>query len=102
MLYLPPGWGHDGVAVGACITASIGFRAPAAALAAETLSELPRRPSTRWTRRAHTAKNALYADGDGRRRSARRAFRRFQSFADAAIGVCWATRRRAGAPSARC
>jgi 50S ribosomal protein L16 3-hydroxylase len=31
MLYLPPGWGHDGVAVGACITASIGFRAPLAA-----------------------------------------------------------------------
>ena len=29
MLYLPPGWGHDGVAVGECITASIGFRAPA-------------------------------------------------------------------------
>jgi len=28
MLYLPPGWGHDGVAVGECITASIGFRAP--------------------------------------------------------------------------
>jgi 50S ribosomal protein L16 3-hydroxylase len=31
MLYLPPGWGHDGVAVGECITASIGFRAPTAA-----------------------------------------------------------------------
>ena len=28
MLYLPPGWGHDGVALGECITASIGFRAP--------------------------------------------------------------------------
>jgi 50S ribosomal protein L16 3-hydroxylase len=28
MLYLPPGWGHDGVAVGECMTASIGFRAP--------------------------------------------------------------------------
>jgi len=28
MVYLPPGWGHDGVAVGECITASIGFRAP--------------------------------------------------------------------------
>jgi len=27
MLYLPPGWGHDGVAVGECLTASIGFRA---------------------------------------------------------------------------
>lgn len=27
MLYLPPGWGHDGVAEGECLTASIGFRA---------------------------------------------------------------------------
>ena len=29
MLYLPPGWGHDGVAEGECMTCSIGFRAPA-------------------------------------------------------------------------
>ncbi len=28
MLYLPPGWGHDGVAEGECMTCSIGFRAP--------------------------------------------------------------------------
>ena len=28
MLYLPPGWAHDGVAEGECLTASIGFRAP--------------------------------------------------------------------------
>ncbi len=28
MLYLPPGWGHDGVAVGETMTCSIGFRAP--------------------------------------------------------------------------
>jgi 50S ribosomal protein L16 3-hydroxylase len=29
LLYLPPGWGHDGTAVGGdCMTASIGFRAP--------------------------------------------------------------------------
>jgi 50S ribosomal protein L16 3-hydroxylase len=27
MLYLPPGWGHDGVAEGECMTASVGFRA---------------------------------------------------------------------------
>ena len=27
MLYLPPGWGHDGVAEGECTTCSIGFRA---------------------------------------------------------------------------
>ena len=28
MLYLPPGWGHDGTAVGECMTCSIGFRSP--------------------------------------------------------------------------
>jgi 50S ribosomal protein L16 3-hydroxylase len=28
MLYLPPRWGHDGVAEGECMTCSIGFRAP--------------------------------------------------------------------------
>jgi 50S ribosomal protein L16 3-hydroxylase len=27
MLYLPPGWAHEGVAVGECLTCSIGFRA---------------------------------------------------------------------------
>ncbi len=30
VLYLPPGWGHDGIAVGACMTYSVGFRAPPA------------------------------------------------------------------------
>ena len=28
MLYVPPGWIHDGVAQGQCMTASIGFRSP--------------------------------------------------------------------------
>jgi len=28
MLYLPPGWAHDGVALAPCFTYSIGFRAP--------------------------------------------------------------------------
>ncbi len=41
MLYLPPGWGHDGVAEGECLTASIGFRAPARdELAREVLGRL--------------------------------------------------------------
>ncbi|MDB5912688.1 MAG: hypothetical protein JWP22_1363 [Ramlibacter sp.] len=31
MLYLPPGYAHDGVAIGECQTYSIGFRAPAQA-----------------------------------------------------------------------
>ncbi len=31
MLYLPPGWAHEGTAVGECMTCSIGFRSPSAA-----------------------------------------------------------------------
>ena len=31
MLYLPPGWAHEGTALDACTTCSIGFRAPARA-----------------------------------------------------------------------
>jgi len=38
MLYLPPGWAHDGVAVGGdCMTTSIGFRAPRADELAQAL-----------------------------------------------------------------
>ena len=41
MLYLPPGWAHDGVADGECMTASIGFRAPDRdGLASELLARL--------------------------------------------------------------
>ena len=42
MLYLPPRWAHDGVAVGGdCMTCSVGFRAPAAdALAHDLLQRL--------------------------------------------------------------
>ncbi|HEU4459387.1 MAG TPA: cupin domain-containing protein [Methylibium sp.] len=41
LLYLPPGWAHEGVAAGECMTASIGFRAPTrAGLAAELLGRL--------------------------------------------------------------
>jgi len=28
LLYLPPMWGHDGTAVGECMTCSVGFRSP--------------------------------------------------------------------------
>lgn len=28
MLYVPPGWGHEGTALGECMTLSVGFRAP--------------------------------------------------------------------------
>jgi 50S ribosomal protein L16 3-hydroxylase len=37
MLYLPPGWGHDGEAVGECITCSVGFRTDAALPLADAL-----------------------------------------------------------------
>src|SRR5665213_2200894 len=37
MLYLPPGWAHEGIADGPCITCSIGFRSPAAATLAEEM-----------------------------------------------------------------
>lgn len=42
MLYLPPGWAHDGVAIGSgCMTASVGFRASTSeGLAAELLPRL--------------------------------------------------------------
>jgi len=41
MLYLPPRWAHDGVAVGECQTYSIGFRAPSQGeLARELLQRL--------------------------------------------------------------
>jgi 50S ribosomal protein L16 3-hydroxylase len=40
MLYLPPGWAHEGAAVGGnCMTASIGFRAPTSAELARVLLE---------------------------------------------------------------
>jgi len=41
MLYLPPGWGHDGVAEGECMTCSIGFVSPApTALAHEVMQRM--------------------------------------------------------------
>jgi 50S ribosomal protein L16 3-hydroxylase len=41
MLYLPPLWGHDGVAEGECMTCSIGFNVPTAgSLARDLLSRL--------------------------------------------------------------
>jgi len=44
MLYVPPGWGHDGVALDSCLTYSVGFRAPSGAeLAAGFLDYLHER-----------------------------------------------------------
>lgn len=63
MLYLPPGWGHDGQAEGECMTCSIGFRAPTLAeLGADLLSRLAdeaqldgRKGSTRYQDRRQAA-----------------------------------------------
>lgn len=44
MLYLPPGWGHEGTALEPCVTFSVGFRAPQASeLAASFLDWLQER-----------------------------------------------------------
>lgn len=41
LLYLPPRWGHDGIAEGECMTASVGFRVPSAGgLARELLQRV--------------------------------------------------------------
>jgi 50S ribosomal protein L16 3-hydroxylase len=39
MLYLPPGWAHDGVAEGECMTCSIGFQAPRRSVLAQQLMQ---------------------------------------------------------------
>jgi 50S ribosomal protein L16 3-hydroxylase len=56
MLYLPPRWAHDGVAVGECMTYSIGFRQPGRGeLARELLQRLAEDAE-------HAAGTAVYRD----------------------------------------
>ena len=55
LLYLPPGWGHEGIAEGECMTASIGFRAPARA-------ELARELFARWVDGEDEGPSVLYRD----------------------------------------
>ena len=59
MLYLPPGYAHDGIAVGECMTYSIGFRAPKQA---ELASELFMGLSEEVAEDLGSAKNSLYQD----------------------------------------
>ena len=82
MLYLPPGWAHEGVAVGACMTCSIGFRAPgrqalahdvlqrildaAEAPEAERLYRDPQQPATTQPARIPVALNAFVTDAMAR------------------------------------
>lgn len=56
MLYLPPGWAHDGIAIGECMTCSVGFRTPwRAELASELLQRLMDDDSKAYA-------NKMYAD----------------------------------------
>jgi 50S ribosomal protein L16 3-hydroxylase len=85
MLYLPPGWGHDGVAVGPCITCSIGFRAPdEASLAAAVLQRIG--DSLGETLEDEKPRRSIYADAaqDATRHPARIP-KTLEHFADAAI-----------------
>jgi 50S ribosomal protein L16 3-hydroxylase len=59
MLYLPPGYAHDGVAVGECMTYSVGFRVPRSA---ELASELLMGLSEEMTEDQGTASDLLYQD----------------------------------------
>ena len=59
MLYLPPGYAHDGVAVGECMTYSVGFRVPRSA---ELASELLMGLSEEVTEDHGTASDLLYQD----------------------------------------
>ena len=87
MLYLPPGWGHDGIAEGDCLTASIGFRAPAAdGLAAEALQRLADAAADAIDDAATGARHPIYADrGQAATASPARIPESLQGFADAAI-----------------
>lgn len=60
LLYLPPGWGHDGIALDECTTYSIGFRSPSRK---ELLSEFLLRMSER------VDLPGLYSDPDLREQS---------------------------------
>jgi 50S ribosomal protein L16 3-hydroxylase len=56
MLYLPPGWAHEGTAVGECMTFSVGFRAPSrhellGAWFAECADSPPSGPDPRYSDR---------------------------------------------------
>lgn len=59
MLYLPPGWGHDGMAQGECMTCSVGFRASSDA---ELASQVLTRVAEAAVESVEEDKASLYAD----------------------------------------
>jgi len=80
MLYLPPRYAHEGVALGECMTYSIGFRAPAAGeLAQEVLQRLAEQARDE-------VGDTLYRDtGQGARSHAARIPAELAQFAQAAL-----------------
>ena len=61
MLYLPPGYAHEGVAMGPCMTCSIGFRAPALiSLGAELMQHIA--DAVLLEPAGHGEGDVLYAD----------------------------------------
>lgn len=64
LLYLPPGWAHDGVAQGECMTYSIGFRAPEREeIALDLLGRLSEKEADGDHRHPHADKRRmLYGD----------------------------------------
>jgi 50S ribosomal protein L16 3-hydroxylase len=59
MLYLPPGYAHDGVAIGECMTYSVGFRVPRSA---ELASDLLMGLSEELAEDSGSVKDLLYQD----------------------------------------
>jgi len=59
MLYLPPGYAHDGIAVGECMTYSIGFKVPRSA---ELASELLMGLSEEVAEKAGSNLDVIYQD----------------------------------------
>ena len=96
MLYVPPGWGHDGVAVGECLTASIGFRTPKAGeLGADLLERLADAARDAWDDAASSDRPTSFYGDRGAPPAARpaRVPDALQAFADRAVRRVLADRK---------